>query len=359
MAGALVRISGIVAAWTFGISLAAAQQAVAPAAQPPDLRRSDLAPAALQQSDALIEKYVQPVAEPQPTPPQKQSIESAMKLLKSEEALKGQSAIARFLQIGPAAIGDLRRLAATAPAGNPAGGNSSADAYAATMATIIINRIVAAQRQPILQELISLGDEAQTVLALKLSENEDAATAADSRVQAATEALIKASAGATLDAPAVAGERQALAEAQAAQTQVQARRGMLMELKRLTAPRPPPAQPQVTPEEQPPPAIPPANVLDIQPIGPEMEPSPYWDQSLGVGPFSDDTDSGGGDFDSVNVVNVYSQRGAASRWAAYRGGGDGGRHGEHGGGGRGGGGGDRGGGDRDDGDRGGGAGGKR
>jgi len=358
---AFVRTISILAAWAFGMSLAAAQQAVAPApaAQPPDLSRSDLTPAALQQAAALIEKYVQPVAEPEPTPQQKQSIESAMKLLKSEQALKGEAAIARFLQIGPAAIGDLRRLAANAPAGNPTGGNSSADAYAATMATIIINRIVTAQRQPILQELISLGDEAQAVLALKLNENEDAAAAAGARVQAATEALVKAAAGTALDAPAVAGERTALAEAQAVQTQVQARRVMLLELRRLMAPKLPPAQPAASPEEQPSPAIPPADVLNIQPIEPPMAGSPYWDQSLGVGPFSDDTDSGGGGFDTVNIVNVYSQRGAASRWAAHRGDGDGGGRGgwrdhggsDHGGGGHGDGG--RGGGDHDGGDAGG------
>jgi uncharacterized membrane protein YgcG len=357
MASAFGEISGFMAAWALGITLAAAPPAAAqaPAAQPPELSRTDLTPAALQQAAALIEKYVQPVPEPAPTPQQKQAIESAINQLKSQQALKGQNAIARFLQIGPAALGDLRRLAANAPAGNSTGGNTNADAYLATMAGIIINRIVAAQRQPILQELISLGAGAQAVLSLKLNENEDAATAADSRVQAATEALIKAAAGATLDAPAAANERQALAEAQAAQSQIQVRRDMLLELKRLTAPKPP-AQPQAPPEEQPPPAIPPADVMNIQPLEPPMTGSPYWDQQMGVGVFNDDADSGG-DFDSVYIVNVYSQRGAASRWAAHRDGGGGGGHGGgHGGGGHGGG--DRGGGDRG-GDHDSGAGGKR
>ena len=107
------------------------------------------------------------------------------------------------------------------------------------MAAIIIRRIEAAQRQPILQELLSLGDDARAVLSLKLDENEAAAKAAKSRVEAATAALIKASANTTVDAPAVAGERKALAEAQAAEKQVQARRDMLTELRRLLAPKPP------------------------------------------------------------------------------------------------------------------------
>ena len=320
MAGVFIRISGTMAAWALGMALIAAQQAGAegPAAQPPVLQRSDLAQAALQQASALIEKYVQPVAEPEPTPKQKRAIESAMKLLKSEQAMKGQSAIERFLQIGAAALGELRRLASTAPAENSTGGDPNADAYPATMAAIIIRRIETAQRQPILQELISLGDSAQAVVSLKLNENEAVATAAKSRIEAATAALIKAAADTALDAPAVATERNALEEAQSAQNQVQARRAMLMELRRLMAPKPP-AQPQAPPEEQPQPAIPPADVLNIQPLEPPTSSTPYLVmlQSMG-GPFDGDND------DTGAVVNVYSQRGAASRGAAHRGGGRGG-----------------------------------
>jgi hypothetical protein len=214
---------------------------------------------------------MQPVAEQEPTPEQKRAIESAMKLLKSQQAMKGQGAIERFVKIGPAALGDLRRLAA-ASAENSAGENPTADAYPATMAAIIIRRIETAQRQPILQDLLSLPDEAHAVLTLKLEENAAAATAAAAHIEAATAALIKAAAGAALDAPAAAGERKALAEAQAAEKQVQARHHMLMELKRLTASKPP-AQPPVSPAERPQPPIPPANVLHIQPISPPTAPT--------------------------------------------------------------------------------------
>jgi hypothetical protein len=239
------------------------------------LNRTDLAPAALQQADDLIEKYAQPVAEPEPTPQQKRAIATALKLLKSEQAMKGQSAIERFLQIGPAALGDLRRLAATAPPENAAGETPTADAYPATMAAIIIRRIEEAQRQAILQDLISLGESARAVLSLKLDENEAAATAAQSRIEEATAALLKASADAAMDASAVAGERKALAEAQAAEKQVQARRDVLMEIRRLLASKPP-AQPPASPEEQPQPAAPPANVLQIQPISPPTGSSPLY-----------------------------------------------------------------------------------
>ena len=137
------------------------------------------------------------------------------------------------------------------------------------MAPIIIRRIEAAQRQPILDELLSLGDDARAVLALKLNENEAQATAAEARIEAATAALIKASANTTLDAPAAARERKALAEAQAAEKQVEARRDLLIELRRLMAPKPPaPRSRPLRRQEQPQPATPPANVLQIQPISP-------------------------------------------------------------------------------------------
>ena len=277
------RFTGIMAAWCVGVALIAAPLARAdgPEAQPPRLTRTDLTPAALRQADALIEDYIRPVPEPEPTPQQKRAIESAMRLLKSGQAMKGQAAIERFVEIGPAALGELRRLAAAAPAlrsaaasaggeeprGNETGANPTADAYPATMAAIIIRRIEAAQRQAILEDLIALGDDARAVLALKLEENEAAATAAESRIEAATAALIKASAHTTLDALATAGERNALAEAQAAERQVQARRDMLMKLRRLMSPKPP-AQPPASPEEQPPPSAPPADVLSIRPISP-------------------------------------------------------------------------------------------
>jgi hypothetical protein len=264
-----IKISGIMAACALGLALIAAPQVRAeePATQPASLNRADLTPATLQQADALIEKYAQPVAEQEPTPKQKRAIDSAMKLLRSEQAMKGQSAIERFVGIGPAALGELRRLAATAPPENATGETPNADAYPATMAAIIIRRIETAQRQPILQKLISLGEAALAVLSLKLDENEAAATAAESHIEAATAALTKALANPPVDAPAVAGEREALAEAQATEKQVHARRDILMELKRLLAPKPP-AQPPASPEEQLQPATPPANILNIQPISP-------------------------------------------------------------------------------------------
>jgi hypothetical protein len=289
MAGAFIKISGAMAACALGLALIAAPQARAekPAAQPAQLNRTDLAPAALQQADALIEKCVRPVAEQEPTPKQRRAIDSAMKLLKSEQAMKGRSAIERFVGIGPAALGELRRLAATAPPENATGETPNADAYPATMAAIIIRRIETAQRQPIIQELISLGEAAPAVLPLKLDENAAAATAAESRIEAATAALTKALANTPVDAPAVAGERKALAEAQAAEKQVRARHDILMELKRLLAPKPP-AQPSASPEEQPQPATPPANVLDIQPISPPTGTSNYGQPDTwpyGYGPY--------------------------------------------------------------------------
>ena len=62
------------------------------------------------------------------------------------------------------------------------------------MATIIIRRIETAQRQPILDELLSLGDNARAVLSLKLDKNEAAAKKVQARIDAATAALIKAAA---------------------------------------------------------------------------------------------------------------------------------------------------------------------
>ena len=263
MKSAFSKISGAMAAWVVGITLIAAQLAGAEASETqPQLNRTDLAPAALRHAAELIEKYVQPVAEQEPTPEQKRAIESAMQLLKSEQAMKGQSAIARFIAIGPAALGELRRLAATAPAENLTGEELTADTYAATMAPIIIRRVEAAQRQPLLDELLSLGDDARAVLALKLNENEAQATEAEARIETTTEALIKASANATLDAPAAARERKALAEAQATEKQVEARRLLLIELRGLLALKPPaPAQPPAPSAAQPQPATPPADVL--------------------------------------------------------------------------------------------------
>ena len=270
MTRVFIRITGTMAAWALGMALITAQQARAegPEAQP-QLNRPDLTPAALRHADALIEKYVQPVAESEPTPQQKRAIESAMKLLKSEQATKGQIAIERFVEIGPAALGELLLLASTAPPENATGENPTADAYPATMAAIIIRRIDTAQRRPILQELISLGDAAHAVLSLKLDENKAAATAAESRIEAATAGLTETSANTPLDAVAAAGERKAVAEAEAEAKQVQARYDMLMELRRLMTPKPPASS-----EEQPQPAIPPANVLGIQPISPPTGPWP-------------------------------------------------------------------------------------
>jgi uncharacterized membrane protein len=122
-------------------------------------------------------------------------------------------------------------------------------------------------------------------------------------------------------------QRQALAEAQAAENQVQARHLMLMELRRLMAPKPP-AQPQIAATEQPQPqpaqqspAIPPADVQNIQPLAPQTDSSTAYTQSpITPQPGSSNTYQWGdqaifGNSNMVNggVVNLYSQRGAASR----------------------------------------------
>ena len=70
------------------------------------------------------------------------------------------------------------------------------------MAPIIIRRIETAQRQPLLDELFSLGDDARAALSVKLNENEDELTEAAERIEAATAALVKAAANTTVDAPA-------------------------------------------------------------------------------------------------------------------------------------------------------------
>jgi hypothetical protein len=269
MSGLFANISGTMTALVLGLALFGAQraQAATPEAQPVQLKGADLSPAALQQAEALIEEYVQPIPELAPTPVQQRAIDAAMKLLKSEQATKGQSAIQRFLQVGQAALGELRRLAATAPTEDTTGDASTADAYPATMATIIIRRIETAERQPILDELISLGDNARAVLSLKLDKNEAAAKKVQARIDAATAALIRAATNVTLDSPAVATERDTLAVAQAAQKRVRARHEMLVELRRLLAPKPP-VQVAASPQEEPAPATPPASVFDIQPISP-------------------------------------------------------------------------------------------
>jgi hypothetical protein len=310
VAGVFSKISGATAACTLGLGLIGAlhARAEAPEAQPPDLKPTDVAPAARQQADWLIEKYAQPDAEQQPTLEQKQAIETAVKLLKSERGMKEHSAIERFVEIGPAALGELRRLAA-APAQNSTGGNPTA-----TLAAIIIRRIETAQRQPILEQLLSLGDSARAVLSLKLYENEAAADAAESNIEAATAALVKASANTTLDSPAAATERKALAEAQAEEEQVQARHDLLLELSRLLNPKPP--APPVAPPEEPPPT-PPADVLDIQPMSPPMGAYSSDDESQATYLF-------GGDFEMGSVVHRYSHRGAESRGAGHSGGGTGG-----------------------------------
>ncbi len=308
-----MKISGAIAAGALGMALIAAPLVGGQAAesQPQPMNRTELTPPALERADALIETYVQPVAAQPPTPEQQQAIETAMLLLKSEQAMKGQSAIEQFVQIGPAALGELRRLAAGAPAESSTGAGLTADAYAATMAPIIIRRIEAAQRQPLLDELLSLGDGARTALSVKLNENEDELAEAAERIEAATAALAKGAANTTVDAPALAGERKALAEAQAAEKQVLARRDLLMDLQRLMAPRPA-AQPPAPPEEQQPQAIPPADVLDIQPISPPTGSlSPENSQDLYL--FGDGYDTG-------VSVNCYSRRGHESREAAQQGG---------------------------------------
>ena len=70
-----MKFSGTIAAWALGMALIAGRslpRAELRKRNRQQLNRTDLAPAALQQADALIEKYVQPVAEPEPTPQQKQ-----------------------------------------------------------------------------------------------------------------------------------------------------------------------------------------------------------------------------------------------------------------------------------------------
>ena len=83
MAAVFTKISGAMAAWALGLALIAAQQARAegPEEHPPQLNRTDVAPTALQRADALIEMYLRPVAEQEPTPQQQRAIQSAMKLL--------------------------------------------------------------------------------------------------------------------------------------------------------------------------------------------------------------------------------------------------------------------------------------
>jgi hypothetical protein len=201
-----------------------------------ELNRTDLAPAALQQADALIEKYAQPVAAQEPMAEQKFDIDSAIQLLKSDQAPKWQGAMDRLIEIGPAALGELRRLAAAAPPENAIGGNSTADACAATMAAVTIRRIEAAQRQPISQELISLGDATRAVLSLKLAEN--------------TAVLLKASPNSTIDSPAAARERAGPAAARAAEKQGLARHDRLVEIRQLLS-QAPPVQPPTSPEDQP------------------------------------------------------------------------------------------------------------
>ena len=213
---------------------------------PPQSNATDLTPKALQDASALIEQYVQPVAEPEPTPQEKLAIQSAISLLESQEALKGQHAIESFLNIGPAALGDLRRLAASAPPETAPGETPTGDAYPATMAAIIIRRIESAQRGPILQQLIPLGDAARVALSRKLKECESAVADAETRVEAATGALVQAEAGSGTDAPAIAGQRQALSEAQAVQKQVLTRHERLIEVRRLMAQKPPAPAPVQT-----------------------------------------------------------------------------------------------------------------
>lgn len=206
MAGAFVKISGAMAACALGIALIAGRhvRADAPDAQSPDVSQARPAQSALQQANALIEQYVQPVAEQEPTGRQKQAIASAIRQLESEQAANGQNAIKQFVAMGPVALGDLRRLATTAPPENSTGENTIAETYPATMAAIIIRRIETAYREPILDQLISVGGDAHIALMRKLSESAAATTAAASNVEAATAALIKASAGTTPDAPALA-----------------------------------------------------------------------------------------------------------------------------------------------------------
>jgi hypothetical protein len=267
MARGRIKLRGAMAAWALGMLLAAAQFAWAEGrqSQPSPSRPNDFTPAALQQASALIEKYVRPIGEPAPTPAQERAIESAIKLLKSGQAAKERYAIERFLEIGPAALRDLGELAASARREQATGDTAAGTAYPAMMAASIIRRIEAAQHQPILEELLSLSDEANAVLLSKLRQTAAAVMDAEERLVAATTALNKASANTALDAAAVAGERKALAEAQAAEKQILARQDMLMKLKRLMAPKP--SAQSLAPTEKPPrPATPPADVMRIQPI---------------------------------------------------------------------------------------------
>jgi hypothetical protein len=270
MARARIKLRGATAAWALGTVLVAAQfaRAEGPQSQPSPPRPNDFTPAALQQAGALIEKYVRPIGEPAPTLAQKRAIESAIILLKSGQGAKEKYAIERFLEIGPAALRDLGELAASARREQPTGDTAAGASYSAIMAAIIIQRIEAAQRQPILEELLPLSDEANAVLLSKLRQTAAAAMNAEERLVVATAALNKASANTALDAPAVAGERKALAEAQAAEKQILARQDMLIKLKRLIAPKPFPASPAPTAPTQPPPqpATLPADVMGIQTI---------------------------------------------------------------------------------------------
>ena len=324
MAGVFSKISGIMSACALGVALTAAPHAPAeaPGAQPPDLSQTNPAMATLQQADWLIEKYVQPVIEQQPTPEETQAIQTAVKLLESGQGTKEQSAIEQFVEIGPPALGELRRLAA-APPDNSVGGNPTA-----MLAAITIRRIEALARRLLLEQLLCLGDSARAVLYEKLSENSAAADAAGSEVEAATAALVKASANATLDSPAVAQQRKALAEAQTREKEVRARRALLLELNLLLNSRPPapPTPPQAqaqAPEEQPP--TPSADVLNIQPISPPMISPP-------MGAYSSEDESQppeffGGGFETGNMVNRYSHRGAESRRMGHADGGHGDRAG--------------------------------
>jgi hypothetical protein len=324
---AVIKIGGATAACALGLALIVPQFACAEtaAAQPSGLNRTDLRPAALRQASALIEQYVQPIAELQPTSQQKRAIESAMKLLESDRTMKQQYAIEQLVKIGPAALGDLRGLAASAPPEHATAETPAGDAYPATIAGIVIRRIEAAQRQPIIEQLISLGDEARVVLSQKLEENRAAVTKAKADVEAATAALVKASANTTLDASATAGERRALSEAQAAQKQAEARQGLLLEISRLTAAKPP-VEPPARPQEPSQPPTPPADVLAIEPISSPMSPPTGSFESAGAQVDSFYSDSQdmylfGGGFETWANVHDYSRRGFESRGAAQLGGG--------------------------------------
>jgi hypothetical protein len=319
MMNAVIKIGGATAACALGLALIVPQFACAEtaAAQPSELNRTDLRPGALQQASALIEQYMQPIAELEPTSQQKRAIESAIKLLESDRAMKQQYAIEQLVKIGPAALGDLRRLAASVPPEHATGETPAGAAYPATIAGIVIRRIEAAQRQPIIEQLISLGDEAHVVISQKLEESRAVVTKAKANVEAATASLVKASANTTLDAPAIAGERRALSEAQAAQEQAEARQGLLLEVSRLTAAKPP-VEPSAPPQEPRQPPTPPADILGIEPISP---PTGSFAGTPGDLFYSDSQDlylfAGG--FDTWANVHDYSRRGYDSREAAQLG----------------------------------------